>query len=76
MKRVYHKDDYKNMAVDLLCIASEHRVLASIASFDSIMEVLKLIDAAAMLTKISNTISPEPLVVDDSSFKEAVYSKH
>ena len=75
MKRVYHKDDYKSMAVDLLCIANEPKVLASIAGFDSLTAVLKLIDTAAMLTKISNTIDPEPIVVDDSDFKEAVYSK-
>lgn len=76
MKRVYHKNDYKEMAVDLLCISNTPRVLASIASFDSLTAVLKIVEVAAMLTKISNTISPEPLVVDDSDFKEAVYSKH
>lgn len=76
MKRVYHKDDYKNMAVDLLCIANEPRVLASIASVSSLTAVLKLIEVAALLTKVSNTIDPDPIIAEDSDFKETVYSKH
>jgi len=75
MKRVYHQDDYKNMAVDLLCIANEPRVLATITSISSLAAVIKLIDVAALLTKVGNTIDPEPLIVEDSEFKEAVYSK-
>lgn len=76
MKRVYHKYDYKEMAVDLLCIVREPRVQASIASFDSLTAVLKIVEVAAILTKVGCTIDPEPLIVEDSDFKEAVYSKH
>lgn len=75
MKRVYHKDDYKNMAVDLLCITSRPKVMAEIFSFGSVDDVQVLVRAAVILTKLSNTIDPEPIIVEDSRFKETVYSK-
>lgn len=75
MKRVYHKDDYKNMAVDLLCIASNVEVLSSILKFGDVDEVKAIIRAAAILTHISNEITSVPQVVDDTPFKERVYEK-
>lgn len=75
MKRVYHKDDYKSMAVDLLCVTSQLKVLESIFSFGGALDVHVLVHAAAILTKIGNTIDSEPMVVDDSNIVESVYSK-
>ena len=76
MKRVYHKDDYKSMAVDLLCIASNLEVLTAIAKFGDVDEVKAIIRAAAILTHISNNITSVPQVIDDTPFKERVYEKH
>lgn len=75
MRRVYHKDDYKNMAVDLLCITSQIKVLASIFACGDVSDVPTLVRAAAILTKVGIDIDPEPIIVEDSEFKEAVYSK-
>ena len=76
MKRVYHQDDYKSMAVDLLCISSNLKVLDALYSVgDGLLCYQSLVRAAAILTKIGNTIDPEPIIVEDSDFKEHVYSK-
>lgn len=76
MKRVYHKDDYKNMAVDLLCIASNLEVISAICSFGGVDEFKAIIRAAAVLTHISNEITSVPQVIDDTPFKERVYERH
>lgn len=76
MKRVYHKDDYKSMAVDLLCIASNLEVISAICSFGSVEEVKAIVRAAAILTHVSNNITSAPQVIDDTPFKERVYEEH
>ena len=76
MKRVYHKDDYKNMAVDLLCIVSDRKVLRTLDSVGGgLLSAQAIIRAAAVLTKLSNTIDAQPIIVEDSEFKEGVYSR-
>lgn len=75
MKRVYHKDDYKNMSVDLLCIASNVEVFSAIHKFGGADEVKAIIRAAAILAHISNEITSVPQVVDDTPFKELVYEE-
>lgn len=77
MKRVYHKDDYKNMAVDLLCILSDPKVRRALDSVGGgLLSAQALIRASVVLTKLSNTIDAQPIIVEDSDCKEAVYSKH
>lgn len=76
MDRVYHVDDYKSMAIDLLCLASNLKVIYAISNFGSIDEVKALVRAAAILTRIGNTIPSEPLVIDDTPFSKVVNSKH
>lgn len=75
MNRVYHKGDYKDMAVDLLCIASNLEVITAICSFGGVDEVKAIVRAAAILTHISNEITSVPQVIDDTPFKERVYEK-
>lgn len=76
MKRVYHQDDYKNMAVDLLCISSNPKVLVTLFSVGGgLLSYQALVRAAAVLTKIGCTIDPEPIIVEDSDFKESLFSK-
>lgn len=76
MERVYHKNDYKSMAVDLLCIASNLEVVSAICSFGGVEEVKAIVRAAAILTNISNHITSVPQVIDDTPFVERVYEKH